>query len=116
MIGKWKLGAIACAFAAVGVGACSGDDNATGGGGVDGSLGGGGDHDGDDLAALGAGAVRDLALVYAIEGKDEYAAKAREIMLKYADIYHELRGTKQGGGAHDASLPESFVPVTTTRR
>ncbi|HEX7585495.1 MAG TPA: hypothetical protein VF373_12460, partial [Prolixibacteraceae bacterium] len=33
------------------------------------------------------GAVRDLSLVYAIEGKKEYAQKAIEILTKYTDAY-----------------------------
>jgi len=33
------------------------------------------------------GAVRDLSLVYAIEGKKQYAQKAIEILEKYADAY-----------------------------
>ena len=33
------------------------------------------------------GTVRDLSLVYAIEGKKEYAKKAIEILTKYTDAY-----------------------------
>jgi hypothetical protein len=33
------------------------------------------------------GAVRNLSLVYAVEGKKEYAEKAIEILMKYADAY-----------------------------
>lgn len=33
------------------------------------------------------GAVRDLSLVYAVEGKKQYAEKAVEILSKYADFY-----------------------------
>ncbi len=41
------------------------------------------------------GAVRDLSLVYAIEGKGEYAEKAIEILSKYADFYTDRTILKQ---------------------
>ena len=51
-----------------------------------------------------AGAIRTLGIVYQISGDSRYAAKAREILLAYADKYqsyplHDTRGqAKVGGG------------------
>ena len=56
------------------------------------------------------GAARDLALTYAIEQKKEYAAKAAEILIKYADAFpHELGD----GGYQENTLTEavSIIPL-----
>ena len=55
-------------------------------------------------------AARDLALAYAMEQKPEYARKAAEILVKYADAYpHELGG----GGYQENTLNEStsIIPL-----
>lgn len=55
-------------------------------------------------------AARDLALVYAIEQKPEYARKAAEILVKYADAYpHDLGA----GGYQENTLNEanSIIPL-----
>jgi Heparinase II/III-like protein/Alginate lyase len=57
-------------------------------------------------------AVRDLALTYAVTQRPEYAAKAAEILLKYADAYPHFVAEKQGFGFHENSLNEavSLIP------
>ena len=57
-------------------------------------------------------AVRDLALTYAVTGGREYAAKAAEILLKYADAYPHFVAEKHGFGFHENSLNEavSLIP------
>jgi hypothetical protein len=53
-------------------------------------------------------AARDLALVSAIEQKPEYAAKAGEILLKYADAYPGPHTSNTEGGMIYQSLDESM--------
>jgi hypothetical protein len=57
-------------------------------------------------------AVRDLALTYAVTAQREYAAKAAEILLKYADAYPHFVAEKRGFGFHENSLNEavSLIP------
>ncbi|MGD9498567.1 MAG: heparinase II/III family protein, partial [Armatimonadota bacterium] len=55
-------------------------------------------------------AVRDLGLVYALTGESVYAAKAREILLGYAQRYltyplHNIRGEATGGAVHVGAQP-----------
>lgn len=67
-----------------------------------------------------AGAVRTLGLVYQIGGQDQkYAAKAKEILLRYAEKYesyplHDIRGqAKVGGGkVGPQTLDESTWLIT----
>ncbi len=52
-----------------------------------------------------AGAIRDLGLMYQFTGDAAYAAKAREILLGYAERYlkyplHNVRGEAKRGGGH----------------
>jgi hypothetical protein len=54
-----------------------------------------------------AQAARDLALVHALERKPEYAAKAAEILLKYADAYPGPHTSRLVGGIQYQSLCES---------
>jgi hypothetical protein len=58
-------------------------------------------------------AVRDLALTYAVSGSRDYADKAAEILLKYADAYPHLTSEKQGFGFSQNSLNEAvaLIPV-----
>lgn len=58
-------------------------------------------------------AVRDLALAYAVTQRPEYAAKASEIIFKYADAYPHFIARKTGFGFHENSLNEavSLVPM-----
>jgi Heparinase II/III-like protein/Alginate lyase len=58
-------------------------------------------------------AVRDLALTYAVTQRPEYAAKAADILLKYADAYPHLAAEKSGFGFGQNSLNEAvaLVPV-----
>ena len=67
-----------------------------------------------------AGAIRDLGLMYVFTGKDAYAAKAREILMGYAERYlnyplHNIHGEPKRGGGHvgPQSLDEStwLIPV-----
>jgi hypothetical protein len=53
-------------------------------------------------------AARDLALVYGIEQRPEYAAKAREILLKYADAYPGPHTGLTEGGMTYQSLDEAM--------
>ncbi|HTV42263.1 MAG TPA: alginate lyase family protein [Candidatus Sulfotelmatobacter sp.] len=53
-------------------------------------------------------AVRDLTLSYAVTERPEYAAKAAEILLKYADAYPNFIAEKRGFGFHENSLNEAF--------
>jgi hypothetical protein len=53
-------------------------------------------------------AARDLALVAAIEQKPEYASKAGEILLKYADAYPGPHTSNTEGGMVYQSLDESM--------
>ena len=57
-------------------------------------------------------AVRDLALTYAVTQRPEYAAKAAEILLKYADAYPHFVAEGRGFGFHENSLNEavSLIP------
>jgi hypothetical protein len=57
-------------------------------------------------------AVRDLALTYAVTHQRAYAAKAAEILLKYADAYPHFVDEKRGFGFHENSLNEavSLIP------
>ena len=55
-----------------------------------------------------AQAARDLALVYALEQKPEYAAKAAEILLKYAEAYPGPHTSAVAGGIQYQSLCESM--------
>ncbi len=55
-------------------------------------------------------AARDLGMAYAITEDARYAAKAREILLAYADAYlkypmHNKRGEDAGGACHVAAQP-----------
>lgn len=66
-----------------------------------------------------AGAIRTLGIVYQISGDSRYAAKAREILLAYADKYqsyplHDTRGqAKVGGGkVGPQTLDESTWLIT----
>lgn len=54
-----------------------------------------------------AQAARDLALVHALERKPEYARKAAEILLKYADAYPGPHTSRLVGGIQYQSLCES---------
>lgn len=54
-----------------------------------------------------AQAARDLALVHALEQKPEYATKAAEILLKYADAYPGPHTSRLVGGIQYQSLCES---------
>ena len=56
-------------------------------------------------------AVRDLALTYAVTLRPEYAAKAAEILLKYADAYPHLAAEKNGFGFGQNSLNEAVALV-----
>lgn len=58
-------------------------------------------------------AVRDLGLAYAISGQRDYADKAAEILLKYADAYSHFVAEKHGFGFHENSLNEavSLIPM-----
>jgi hypothetical protein len=60
-----------------------------------------------------AGAVRDLALAYALEGRPEYARQAAEILTHYADAYPRRLGGAQGGGFQSSSLAEAvdLIPM-----
>lgn len=67
-----------------------------------------------------ARAIRDLGLVYALTAEPVYAAKAREILLAYADVYlsyplHNIRGETGSGAMHVAAQPLSeatwLIPV-----
>jgi len=67
-----------------------------------------------------ARAIRDLGLMYVFTGEDGYAAKAREILLGYADRYlkyplHNINGEPKRGGGHvgPQTLDEStwLIPV-----
>lgn len=57
-----------------------------------------------------SGAARDLALTYAIEQKPEYARKAAEILIKYADAFPRELGD---GGYQENTLTEavSIIPL-----
>ena len=57
-------------------------------------------------------AVRDLALTYAVTERREYASKAAEILLKYADAYPHFVAEMRGFGFHGNSLNEavSLIP------
>ena len=55
-----------------------------------------------------AQAALDLALVSAIEHKPEYAAKAAEILLKYAEAYPGPHTTTVAGGMIYQSLDEAM--------
>ena len=57
-----------------------------------------------------ADAARDLALTYAIEQKAEYAQKAAEILIKYANAYPDELGD---GGFQSVTLSEanSIIPL-----
>lgn len=52
-------------------------------------------------------AALDMALVFAIENKPEYAAKSAEILLKYADVYPGPHTSNVAGGIMEQSLDES---------
>lgn len=58
-------------------------------------------------------AVRDLALTYAIAQRREYADKAAEILLKYADAYPHFVAEKTGFGFQKQSLDEAvdLIPM-----
>jgi len=56
-------------------------------------------------------AVRDLALTYAVTRRPEYAAKAAEILLKYADAYPHFVAEKTGFGFGQNSLNEAVALV-----
>ena len=58
-------------------------------------------------------AVRDMALTYAVTQQPEYAAKAAEILLKYADAYPHFIAEKTGFGFGGNSLNEavSLIPM-----
>ncbi len=65
-------------------------------------------------------ATRDLGLAYAITEDDRYAAKAREILLGYADVYldypmHNKHGKDGGGACHVGAQPLSeatwLIPI-----
>ncbi len=58
-------------------------------------------------------AVRDLALAYAVSGHLEYAKKAAEILVSYADAYPHFVAEKQGFGFQQNSLNEavSLIPM-----
>jgi hypothetical protein len=58
-------------------------------------------------------AIRDLSLTYAVTQRPEYAAKAAEILLKYADAYPRFVAEKAGFGFHGNSLNEavSLIPL-----
>lgn len=56
-------------------------------------------------------AVRDLALTYAVTQRPEYAAKAAEILLKYADAYPHLAAEKRGFGFGENSLNEAVALI-----
>ncbi|MGM0493825.1 MAG: heparinase II/III domain-containing protein [Armatimonadota bacterium] len=65
-------------------------------------------------------ATRDLGLAYAVTGDDRYAAKAREILLGYADVYldyplHNKQGEDGGGACHVGAQPLSeatwLIPI-----
>ncbi|MGH8022428.1 MAG: alginate lyase family protein [Limisphaerales bacterium] len=58
-------------------------------------------------------AVRDLALTYAVTQRPEYAAKAAEILLKFANAYPGFVAEKTGFGFHENSLNEavSLIPM-----
>lgn len=67
-----------------------------------------------------AGAIRDCGLMYVFTGNKDYAAKAREILLGYADRYlkyplHDINGKPNKGGGHvgPQTLDEStwLIPV-----
>lgn len=52
-----------------------------------------------------AGAIRDLGLMYVLTGSEAYAAKARELLLGYAERYltyplHDINGKPNKGGGH----------------
>lgn len=62
--------------------------------------------------------IRDLGLGYAFTGKEEYAQKAREYLLAYADIYttlpiHNVRGVESnsGGRVYAQTLDESVAII-----
>ncbi len=66
-----------------------------------------------------AGAIRNLGIVYQVTGDARYAAKAKEILLAYADKYqsyplHDIRGqAKVGGGkVGPQTLDESTWLIT----
>ena len=56
-------------------------------------------------------AVRDLALTYAVSQRPEYAQKAAEILLKYADAYPHFVTEKQGFGFCENSLNEAVALI-----
>jgi Alginate lyase/Heparinase II/III-like protein len=58
-------------------------------------------------------AVRDLALVYAVSHRREYAGQAANILLKYADAYPRFIAEKKGFGFQQNSLNEavSLIPM-----
>jgi hypothetical protein len=56
-------------------------------------------------------AVRDLALTYAVSQRPEYADKAAEMLLKYADAYSHLAAEKQGFGFSQNSLNEAVALI-----
>ena len=56
-------------------------------------------------------AVRDLALTYAVTERPEYAAKAAEILLKYADAYPQFVAEKRGFGFGQNSLNEAVALI-----
>jgi hypothetical protein len=56
-------------------------------------------------------AVRDLALTYAISQRPEYAQKAAEILLKYADAYPHLAAETNGFGYEENSLNEAVTLI-----
>lgn len=58
-------------------------------------------------------AVRDLALAGGMEQRREYADKAAEILLKYADAYPHFIAGKNGFGFHRMSICEavSLIPM-----
>ncbi|MFP4249196.1 MAG: heparinase II/III family protein [Armatimonadota bacterium] len=65
-------------------------------------------------------ATRDLGLAYAVTGDEKYAAKAREILLGYADVYldyplHNKQGEDGRGACHVGAQPLSeatwLIPI-----
>lgn len=62
--------------------------------------------------------IRDLGLGYAFTGKEDYAQKAREYLLAYADIYttlpiHNVRGVESnsGGRVYAQTLDEAVAII-----
>ncbi len=62
--------------------------------------------------------IRDLGLGYAFTGKEEYAQKAREYLLAYADVYttlpiHNVRGVEStsGGRVYAQTLDEAVAII-----